>query len=188
MFSTEEVKRSLFRSIVFLIIFSIMNSFPIAYSESDQEKEYQIKAAFLYNFTKFVEWPEAAFTNDQHVIYICIFGNDPLSDALETINGKMVKGRKVAIKRFTKAEDIKGCHILFISASEKKNLTYILDTVKDLHVLTVSDMGEFCRYGGIINLIPVNNRIGFEINLSAAHQASLNISSQLLKLARDVIE
>ena len=188
LFSTEEVKRSLFRSIVFLIIFSIMNSFPIAYSESDQDKEYQIKAAFLYNFAKFVEWPDTALSNDSDALNVCILGDDPFGDAIESIKGKTVKGKKVIIKNYTSIEDIKECHVLFICSSEKKKLTSILMDVRNLHVLTVSDMEEFCGHGGMINLIPVNNRIGFEINLSAAHRAGLNISSQLLKLAKDVIE
>ena len=149
--------------------------------------EYQVKAALLYNFSKFVDWPETSFQNAAAPIIIGILGNDPFGNHLDrTIKNKTVNGRSLTIHRFKKLDDLTPCHILFISPSEKKHLSEVLDKLKTWHVLTVSDMKNFSRSGGMINLITEVNRIRFEINIDAADQGGLKISSQLLKLSKIV--
>ncbi len=157
-----------------------------AQAQDSKPGEYEIKAAFLYNFAKFVDWPVESFRDDSSNLTLGILGVDPFGSALDTIKDKTVKGRKVMIKRSKNMEDLKGCHILFVSASEKGNLKQILNALRDSNVLTVSEIERFANRGGIINFIRVDNKIQFEINLEAAQRNKLKISSQLLRLARIV--
>jgi len=157
------------------------------HAESPKQREYMIKAGFLYNFTKFVEWPEEVFENSDTPITIGILGEDPFGSGLDqTIEKKTAQGRSLLIKRFKTPDDLETCHILFINASEKKHLSETMNKFKDWHVLTVSEMEGFTELGGIINFIKEENRIRFEINLDAAEQAGLKISSRLLRLAKIV--
>ena len=149
-------------------------------------REYQIKAAFLYNFVKFVEWPAEAFAETDGTITIGVLGEDPFGAALETLQGKTVKGRKLVIKRFKDLQDLQSSHILFISSSEKEHLPQIFETLKDVSALTVGEMAQFAHGGGIINFTRRKNKIRFEINVDAAERAGLKISSKLLRLAKVV--
>jgi len=146
-------------------------------------REYQVKAAFVYNFVKFVEWPAKAFYDDQSAIILAIVGDDPFGTAIETIKGKKAKGKSLVINSFAKIEDVDKCHILFISRSEERHLDSILARVRNRHVLTIGDMEDFAQRGGIIHFVTSGNRIGFKINVDAAERAGLKISSRLLKLA-----
>lgn len=158
-------------------------------SQTLSPTEYQVKAAFLYNFAKFVEWPTEAFSDTTTPIIIGILGDDPFeSDLDQIVKGKRVNGREFVIKRFKELEDLEICHILFISTSEHKNLSKITRTLKNSGVLTVSEMKEFTKMGGIINFILEENKVRFEINVDAAEREGLKLSSQLLKLARIVKE
>ncbi len=156
-----------------------------AYGTGAQSREYLVKAAFLYNFAKFVEWPNGAFADQSSPLFLCILGRDPFGEALETIKGKRVMGREIVIKRYEDVGDIpaSGCNIVFISSSESKRLPSLLRTFEHLNVLTVSDMDGFARRGGIIGLITVKNKIRFEINVDAAERSHLRISSKLLRLS-----
>jgi len=153
-------------------------------AEKAKYSEYKIKAAYLYNFTKFVEWPAEVFADTSLTLSICIIGEDPFGKAIDTIKDKTVKGRKLSIRRFTSIDDLKECHVIFISPSEKKNLARILEKIKDMHMLTVSDMDGFADRGGMINLNKVKNKIRLEINLDAAEQSGLKVSSKLLNIAK----
>ena len=157
-----------------------------ACAESSSSREYLIKAAFLYNFAKFVEWPAESFKDDLSPLNLYVLGEDPFGAAIDSIKDKTIKGRKLVIKRCNKIEDVKGCHILFVSASEKGNLRHILNALRNSNVLTVSEIEGFARQGGIINFIITEKRIHFEINPDEAQRSKLKISSQLLKLAHIV--
>ena len=159
---------------------------PNVSAESVQYKEYLIKAAFLYNFIKFVDWPSESFKNGAAPVNLCVLGDDPFGEALDTIRNKRVKGRRLVIKRVRRVEQIEGAHLLFISTSEKGRVKQILKSLADAPVLTISEMEGFGQNGGIINFITVDNKIQFEINSEKAQQHRLKISSQLLKLARIV--
>jgi hypothetical protein len=149
--------------------------------------EYQVKAAFLYNFLKFVEWP-ADGRSSSGTVCLGVLGLDPFDDALEAFNGKYAKGRKVVVTHFRSMEEVKDCDLLFVCASEKRRLHQILKLARNSGMLTVADQEGFCEAGGMINLVFIKNRVGFEINLAAASREKLRVSSQLLKVARIVLE
>ncbi len=149
--------------------------------------EYQVKAAFLYNFGKFVEWPPGALPADSFAI--CVLGEDPFGPELDRlIEGKSVHGKKLGAHRLGRAEEAGKCQVLFVSASENGRLAHILASVRGRSVLTVGDTEGFAHRGGIINFRLVENKVRFEINLDAAERAGLTVSSQLLKLAKIIRE
>jgi len=153
-----------------------------------EAREYAVKAAFLYNFAKFVEWPASSYPNDETAVVICILGEDPFGRAFEAMQGKTIGKRKVAIRHIAAIPAIKTCHILFIGDSEADRLGPILDAAGAVHALTVSDMPLFFRSGGMIALSTEQDKVRFSINAAAAERAGLRLSSQLLKLAVMVIE
>jgi hypothetical protein len=156
-------------------------------AEAAANSEYQVKAAFLFNFIKFIEWPSDGLSTPGTVT-LGIFGKDPFGEALDEVRGKTVKGRRVVVVHVHGSEDLKDCDLLYVCASERGRLPQILKSVQNSRVLTVADQDGFCQSGGMINLVFVNNRVGFEVNVGAAGRARLRVSSQLLKLARLVLE
>lgn len=155
--------------------------------EGQETNEYGVKAAFLYNFAKFVEWPGNVSPDPNAPMVIGILGKDPFGAEIDrAIEGKSVNGRRLVIKRFSTLGAYEYCHILFVSSSEKNNLARILAAVAKSSVLTVSETDRFAQLGGIINFITTDNRIRFEINQAAAARAGLKISSKLLSLGRVV--
>ncbi|MDE3067862.1 MAG: YfiR family protein [Verrucomicrobiota bacterium] len=146
--------------------------------------EYQVKAAFLYNFGKFVDWPSNAFAATNAPLVIGVFGENPFGDNLQSIvRGKNIGNHRVAVRRLRSLSELKRCQILFVSASEKQRLPDILRAVRGAGVLTVSDMDHFTEAGGMISLFMENREIRFQINNEAARAAGLKISSKLLILA-----
>jgi hypothetical protein len=146
--------------------------------------EYEVKAAYLYNFGKFVEWPSSEAATKGESFEICVLGDDPFGAALDTaVTGAAINGKNVAIKRITKAQEIDGCRILFISSSESERLPGILGSLDKANVLTVSDMPQFSERGGMIQFVLEGKRVRFEVNLTNAEGAGLNLSSELLKVA-----
>ena len=149
--------------------------------------EYQVKAAYLFNFLKFVEWPSDAFADPLAPIVIGIVGDDPFGSALpEVVVGKMVQGRDLVIRRYHAGENMRGASILFISASEKKRLPQVLAGLHGASVLTVADMDGFLDSGGMIQFLFEDDRVRFAINVDAASRARLKVSSKLLSLAHVV--
>jgi len=147
-------------------------------------REYQIKAAFLYNFVKFIEWPPEAFPSTNAAINLCILGEDPFGDDLEqTMQDKIINGRAMVVQRLKAVQSLQGCHVLFVSASEQKRVTQILESLKGQSVLTVSEMERFAAIGGMINFTLQENKVRFEINVDVTERAGLKVSSKLLKLA-----
>jgi hypothetical protein len=153
-------------------------------AQDSQPTEYQIKAAFLFNFAKFVEWPPAAFAGPSSPIVIGVLGENPFHDDLpQTIQGKKIDTHPLLIKEFSSTAEATNCHILFISTSEKNRLPEILAGLKGASVLTVGEMEGFTEEGGIINFVLERTKIRFQINKAAATGARLKISSKLLNLA-----
>src|SRR5258708_569261 len=147
--------------------------------------EYEVKAAFLYNFAKFVEWPSRARPNKGDAFVIGILGQDPFGKDLEDqLNGKAVQDKKLVFIRLSNFQEASGCQVVFISSSKADDLGTILGTLRGPPVLTVSDMDRFVQRGGMVGFPIEDNRVRFNINLAAADQAGLKISSQLLKLAK----
>lgn len=151
--------------------------------EAQISREYLIKAAILFNFAKFASWPAKTFSTDNTPLRICVLGRDPFGAALESLHGKRVRSRPLSVARISAIDDAPQCHILFVSASEEARLASILDIVGKLPILTVADIGRFANSGGIIALKEVDNRSRIEINIGAAEQAGVKLSSKLLRLA-----
>jgi hypothetical protein len=150
-------------------------------------KEYQIKAAFLFNFAQFVEWPVTVLTNADEPFAIGVLGEDPFGDALEqTVQGETINGHKIVVKRAQRLNDLANCQIIFISKSEKGRLKEIMTGIDSNAVLTVSEIDGFAADGGIINFYLDGNKVHFEINPAIARRAGLKVSSQLLSLGRIV--
>jgi hypothetical protein len=146
--------------------------------------EYEIKAAFVFNFAKFVTWPEKSFTSPDQPFTIGILGRDPFGDTLEDVIGdKTVQGRKIEILRLRRLQGHPACHILFIAESERPDLRDILSQLEGTGVLTVSDMPEFAARGGMIQLVMENYKVRFAIHTPSAERAGLKISAKLLSLA-----
>ena len=147
--------------------------------------EYQVKAAYLINFARFVEWPPTAISRGP--ITIGVVGSDPFGNALDrVVADRTAKGRPVSIRRFRSVHDLESCHILFISASEASRLQPILERVRRTPVLTVSDSAGFLKKGGGIAFLTADQRVTFEVNLKAIAEADLTVSAQLLQVARAV--
>jgi hypothetical protein len=149
--------------------------------------EYSLKAAYLFNFIQFVEWPSNSFTSEVAPIIIGVLGEDPFVGALDqAIKEKKVHGRSFEIRRSKQIGDLRECQVLFVCASEAKRLSEILPLIKKSGLLTVSDIDRFAEQGGVINFTMENNKVRFEVNMNAATAANLKISAQLLRLAKQV--
>jgi hypothetical protein len=156
--------------------------------QSNPTSEYQVKAAFLYNFAKFVEWPPSSFSGAPAPLRICILGQDPFGQELRSItNEKMVNGRKLEVSQVADLQQARSCHILFIASSERTSMKQILEGLRGAGVLTVADTKGFTDQGGMINFVLENDRVQFEVNRKTAEQAGLKISSKLLSIAKSVI-
>jgi hypothetical protein len=180
--SRQPRKTAAGRTILALLLFFI----GLAFNTLAQAppSEYQIKAAFLFNFAKFVEWPPGAFPETNSPIVVGVLGNNVFGDELEkTIRDKTINNHPFQFLEVTSAAEATHCHILFISPSEKDNLRKIVDNLHNASVLTVSETDGFIPAGGMINFLIVNSKIRFQINDKAARNARLRISSKLLSLA-----
>jgi hypothetical protein len=149
--------------------------------------EYQVKALFLVNFAKYVDWPVTAFGDASAPIVIGIAGESSIGAHLEkAIEGKTVNGRPIRALKVERDEDFAKCQILFVSAAEKKHLGEILNKVKELPVLTVGETEQFIGQGGVINFTKKESKVRLQIDLDAAHRAKLQLSSKLLSVADSV--
>lgn len=160
---------------------------PFSALAQERPTDYQVKAAFLEKFGKFVEWPRNAFTETNAPLVIGIFGDNPFQNALETIAAKdSINGRHIEIIQIKTMSDLQGCHIVFIPTSEKARERDVLNTIKDraLPVLTVGETDDFYRVGGMIQFVIEDTQVHFRIDNSAARDAGLKISSKLLSLAK----
>jgi hypothetical protein len=180
---------SKFMARILLLLICLTLCAPMAgAAESGKLSEHEVKAAFLFNFIKYVEWPPTAIPRENTYLTICIVGKSPLNDVIESLAGKTVKNRKLVIKLLSRIEDLGECNILFINASVKSSLPQLFAATAGRSILTVSDSKGFATAGGIIEFVPVKDKIRFEINNRVAQQINLRLSSHLLKLATRVIE
>jgi hypothetical protein len=149
--------------------------------------EYEVKAVFLFNFSQFVDWPATAFSDARSPLVIGVLGNDPFDGVLdEIVRGETVDGRPLVVRRYRSIGEVETCHILFIDRSQAGHLDAVLAALKQRSVLTIGDFEGFGRQGGIIRFVTVGNKIRLRINLTAAQQAHLTISSKLLRPAQIV--
>jgi hypothetical protein len=150
------------------------------------EGEYTVKAAMLYNFAKFVEWPATSFGGDGHINY-CIAGKSRLIEAMVPVKGKLIKGKSVFVREIERPDEVAGCQVLFIAQSERTRVSSYLHQSSSHAILTVSDLEQFAENGGMIGFRADENKIRFEINHEAAKKQGLKISSHLLNLGRRVL-
>ncbi|WP_236026677.1 YfiR family protein [Geomonas diazotrophica] len=155
---------------------------------AEAPQEYQVKGAMVFNMAKYIEWPTGVFSGSGAPLVVCSIGRGPFTGALEQYRGKTVLGHPLQVRRMQPGEELGECHLLVVSGVEKRYLAGILDQARKRSLLTVSDIPDFARLGGIIGLVEVEGRVRFEINVKAAQQSRFKISSQLLKLARIVRE
>jgi hypothetical protein len=147
-------------------------------------EEYQVKAAYLYNFAKFVEWPAQSFPSSASPIVICILGEDPFAGSLqEAVRGKTASGRTLVVRPAADLPAAKACQILFVGFAEWRRSRLTLGSLAGNGVLTVGESPNFSASGGIINFKLDAGRVRFQINVAAARQAPVQISSKLLSLA-----
>ena len=144
--------------------------------------EYELKAAFLYNFVAFTEWPATV----QPGAVLCVFGNDPFGSSLDSLRGKAARSATLEVRRVQSLSEARKCHVLFISPAAGQGLDSILPGLRGAPVLTVAETPGAARQGAVIGLVTDQARVGFEINLNAAKGAGLSLSSKLLRLAKEV--
>lgn len=159
-------------------------------AQENKPTEYGVKAVYLYNFGKFVQWPAANDADErEHVFPICILGQDPFGSTLDdVVKGETIDGQMLVTRRIERVENAAGCRILYISAMSKERLATVLETLTSTPVLTVSDISDFCNRGGMIQFVLQDNKVRFEVNVTPAEKAGLMLSSQLLKVATSVLK
>ena len=157
-------------------------------AQANPSSEYQVKAAFLFHFAQFVDWPSEVFKDASTPLTYCTAGGDPFRGALDaSLNGKVIDGRPVRVLHFREAQQIQGCQILFIGIAEKKFISATLSKLRGTPVLSVGESDNFAQEGGMIGFFLEDNKVRFEINVDAAAHAKLKISARLLALAKTVI-
>ena len=154
---------------------------------AEVSKEQQLKAALLFNFTKFIEWSPGSFPAANSPLVIGVLGSEPFADEMENVvRNRNGKGRNISVRRLQGTAGARGVHVLFVSASEDGRLGQLRGTLRGANVLTVGESDAFARSGGAITFVIVGGKVRFDINSTAAAQASVKISAQLQKLARTV--
>jgi hypothetical protein len=171
-----------------MLLFRLVLCFVVVAAAAESASEYQVKAAFLFNFAKFVEWPSDAFLNTDAPLEICVLGQDPFGrDFEQVIIEKTVNGHRLEIAHPEGVPQARACQILFIVASEKQKVRDILQGLAGASVLTVGDAPGFAKMGGVINFVLDENRVRFEINVKAAERAHLKLSARLLTVAKLIV-
>jgi hypothetical protein len=155
--------------------------------------EYDLKAALLYKFTKFIAWPDRTFSNPGGTLHLCLVGRDDFGASIQSLQGQKVQSQTIQIERLpdpghAPAHTLDHCQIAFISGSERERLPGIISSLANTAVLTVSDMDGFAAAGGMIGFVSADNKIGFEINQRASRHAGIEIGAQLLQFATPIAE
>lgn len=180
----------LWARLMLLMLVLVAAGAPSARAQEAKAMDYQVKAAFLVNFPKYVDWPTGGFAQPNSPITVAVFGDDNVANEFENMiqGGLAIGGHPVVLKRIrTEAEITGDCQILFIATSEQSRTAAILDKLKSSAVLTVGESANFLEQGGMVNLVPKNRKIRLQVNLTAASEARLRISSRLL-VAADLVK
>lgn len=199
------MKIKIYKQVILALVLFSSAFAPKAGAASATELEYKVKAAFIYNFTKFVDWPDEKVSDANKPIIIGVISDDPYKEVFEPLKKKSVKGRNVEIRYFRglvlpsdpenddkeayrdTIQSLKQCHVLFMCGPSRQMHTNVVRVVKETGVLTIGETSQFILKGGVVNFIKRDQKIRFEINLAAAEEADLKIRSGLLKLAVRVI-
>jgi hypothetical protein len=184
----DKLARHLIGIAIFLWGWCAPLSWPILEVDSAYatEMEYEVKAAFIHNFTKFIVWPSDAFETSDSPFRIGIVGTGAIDNSLMNLSGKETQERVLEVSRVQSLNEVSQFHLIFVNPSENERLESILQTLKGAGILTVGDMPGFAEGCGVINFYLRSGKVRFEINVEASHQEKLKISSKLLRLARIV--
>jgi hypothetical protein len=170
---------------ILLLAMTAMLALALPCGADEPSQEYKVKAAFIYNFARFVEWPSESFASADAPFVIAVVGTDPFNGALEqAVAGKKVGTRRVEIRHFDSIDKIGSCQILFVATTDDDSQVKIIHKVENDHVLTVGESDNFDSNGGSFRFFMEDNKVHFEVNTDAADLAKLRVSSKLLKLAR----
>jgi hypothetical protein len=157
-------------------------------AQADKPSEYQIRAAYIYNFANFVGWPSTSFADSTAPFVICIVGDDPFGAALDQIvKGELIGTHPIVVERLKSVDEIKDCHILYCMSNDRLQAVQIVQKLKGLSVLSVGEFKDFATIGGIVRFIVEEDRVRFELNIDAAKGAKLAVSSKLQKVALRII-
>jgi hypothetical protein len=177
------------RRVAALVAAVAMVATPSMAVPAQEANEQLLKVAFIYNFAKFTTWPDSVFADAKAPITFCVIGKHEFGNAFDSVQGKSVGGRTVVVKYLSAYRDKDECQVVYVAPSEKARLPKIVSTSKEVHALTVSDLDGFGESCGIIQMVRgADDRIGFEINVKAAEQSGLKLSSKLLNLAKRQVE
>lgn len=158
-----------------------------AAAQHGPDLEYRVKAAYLLNFTRYIEWPSTAFDGAGDPLRVCVLGSDPFDDALEqTFAGRTAQGRRIVVSRVEAPAQARACHVVFISGLEWERHPDVLAALKSPGLLTVGEGIRFAESGGVLSFIPVDRTVRFAVNLDASDGARLRISSRMLALAAEL--
>jgi len=171
-----------------LVLAALLTVFIPQHARAATPGEHQIKAAMIFNMMRFVDWPESALPNADENIDICVVSRGALATAVESLKGKQVKGKSIAIRQTGKSGGFSGCHVLLLSDTDRQTVSAILEQTRSTPVMTVGDSRGFAAAGGVFGFIILDGKIRFEVNLASAQKHRIRISSQLLKLAQTVLE
>jgi YfiR/HmsC-like len=173
---------------LFLVLLSGSAGFALpARGQADAATGYEVKAAFLFNFAKFIEWSPAAFATPQSPFVICVLGPDPFGNVLDdTLQGKTIGDRVFTVQRIKDGPDARHCQMVFVSSSESAHLIEIVESTRGAHVLLAGETAGFAASGGTIEFTLEDNHVHFTINTDAANRSGLKFSSKLLALAKIV--
>jgi hypothetical protein len=173
--------------VVFGLLFVLSCCDLISAQTGRRPTEYELKAAYLYNFGKFVRWPSTVAVAPGEPFLICVLGQDPFGSTLDsTVQGESIDGKRLAVRQVSNLTDAGKCRVLFISTSEERHLDTILSELSKRPVLVVSDIPDFVNRGGAIGFVKQGEKIRFQVNLVATEKAGLILSSDLLKVAVSV--
>jgi hypothetical protein len=186
----QKVRRacSVLRSLAsILCLFAFVLGMMVPFARADVPKEYQIKAAFVYNFAKFVEWPPNRFASPTAPIVICVFGKNPFGSELDNIvKGRKINGRNILVRQLNSIEEARDAHIVFFSGAEDHRVAKLLEALRGRGILTIGESSAFGSNSGMIQFLLDADKVRFEINTDAAEADGLKINAQLLKLATEV--
>jgi hypothetical protein len=166
-----------------MLVVTAVTSFAAAARSAEENVEYSVKAAFLFNFTKFVDWPADAFADEKSPFQLCVLGEDPFGKSLDdVVANEAVNGRPIVVRRLPRGTDPRSCQILFLGRTERE--AEVLAGLRGAPVLTVGESDRFLADGGLVNFFLDVRRVRFEIHLPNAERTPLKISSKLLRLAK----
>ena len=155
---------------------------------ADTSSEYRVKAAYLYNFAKFIRWPEKTFASVDSPLVIGVLGKNPFNGELTPLADKTVRNRKIIVRQFATIDNVTDCHLLYVSDTASRQLRAALQLLRVKPMVTIGDNEDFCKFGGVIQFVTRRDRLRFVINLDVAKDNDIHIDSQLLSLAVEVLE